>query len=152
MPGSNDDRTDPAVTIRDATAIFSRELTSVWNREKTPYGLQDSMVHARSAPPESTSRIFYDTDFTSWLAYFLVWNKCHSRSHYKGQRFDKNTLLAFDQLAIEDRQAVAAVLSNVQIQPTVQSAIERLQANSKRRSEFPIDSFNKKSHLIIKKL
>lgn len=133
-------------TICDSTAIFARQLTSEWTREKTPYKLAEALETARSAPAQYTERIFLDSGFSAWLAYFLA-TTGHAR-HYKGQQAELETIAAFEQLSTEQRRTVATTLVNTAAHPTVVSAIEQLSNRYKRRRELPRGSYTSVFNLV----
>lgn len=125
--------TDSEFTIQKATELFKQQLIN-WEREKLPYKLTESLEQAQSASEQATSRIFINTGFSSWLAYFLAWNKCNGKN-YKGQSNERQVLDAFDLLALNSRQAVAVEISNAETHSNVQLLIDRFRVNLKRRRE-----------------
>ncbi|KJZ71575.1 hypothetical protein HIM_09044 [Hirsutella minnesotensis 3608] len=129
------------ITTRQSLQIFSNYLVNVWERTKTPYGLDEALESVRKpnvtqqeteeTRRQDTAAIFLDCGFQAWLAYYLA---THLQArHYKGRRFVVETITAFDLLSLEDRTQVAEAVAAIECHATVKNAIRKLMASPKRR-------------------
>ncbi|RSL57560.1 hypothetical protein CEP51_014221 [Fusarium floridanum] len=120
--------------IRNATAIFTRQLQTAWTRQKAPYGFDGALDKARSAGRDTTEHIFAGAGDRAWLAYYLTVGR--PGSHFPGKPSEDRVVSAFQRLPSEHRRQVAASVANCEPHHTVTSAIEKLQQPRHRRKRL----------------
>ena len=111
-----------------AAAVFKVHLTKQWSRKNLPHNFDHAVGQAPTLQSGETGRIFIETGFKAWLAYFLAGQG--KGKNYRGRAADLQAIAAFNRLPDEKRKSVATELLNTQAHPTVQVEIEKL---SKRR-------------------
>ena len=124
---------DAAYTIDDCVLALTPYLTNSWQRQRTPNGLDEALPKARSESASATARIFLDSGFQAWLAYFLA---TRDESHHKGLGAKRKAVATLQQLPEGHKRQVAQRLANIEPHITVQTAIESLQNAPKRRREW----------------
>lgn len=112
---------EPDETTTSAFSLFQQRLIRKWTRKGTPHGFGDALRKAKVASEESTDRIFIDIGFSAWIAYYFLSKDL--RKNHRGQRAERITLDAFDQLPASQRRMVAMQLLQVQAHETVTAAI-----------------------------
>ena len=116
--------------------VFSRHLTSEWKRKKLPYRFDSALQRACTLSQRETERIFLDTGFQAWLSYFLA-NQGKGK-HSREKTADLHAVATLEQLPIEQRQSVAALLVNTRTHPTVRAQITKL--SQRRKTGEPYKS------------
>ncbi|KAL9114741.1 MAG: hypothetical protein Q9227_001420 [Pyrenula ochraceoflavens] len=126
MPGA-----DTEDLLGAVHTIFSRHLKGRWTRERTPYGFDKALENAQSAAEDTTQRVFLDTKFQCWLAYFLA--TTGQGRHYSGQAAEAETISAFNKLPVSVRRDFAHGLADVVPDPSVEEALAELSARPQAR-------------------
>jgi hypothetical protein len=94
--------------------FFATQLTDPWTLTKNPPRLETHFRDAQLGNDE-TAKLFLQTGFVVWVAYFRTKQRCEGGHHYSGQKVDQETLSAFRQLCREEREAVATALSHTAV-------------------------------------
>jgi hypothetical protein len=117
--------------IANATAILVQHLQSEWTHLRTPNGFNTAREKAYCSPEDVTARIFLNSSFQAWVAYFLATGT--QGRHYAGQSADQKTLMALEALPVEDRKTIAITVTNAAPHPTVRTKLAGLERPEKRR-------------------
>lgn len=126
--------TDFSQTASLAKEIFEQQLKSAWPWKGAPNIITKHYDAAQSALGNSTARIFLDTDFKSWLGYFIAKQKVTGQLHYRGKAAHQRIITEFEALSIEEQKLVAMELVCVVPHDSMPASEEELR--EKRRREL----------------
>jgi hypothetical protein len=120
--------------IESLFALFSQFLSAEWTRKRQPYGFLEAVRDARSSPIDKTPKIFIDTGFQAWVAYFVQkpGKACASGQSALRQLFD-----ALDDLPDHNRKDLAQRVNNVSPHPTVTSLIQSMMEQTATEQPVP---------------
>lgn len=120
--------------MTEARKLFESQLKSPWPWKGSPHSTINEYDVARSAPEDSTARVFFDIGFRSWLGYFIAKQRTTGQSHYHGKAADQRIIANFEWLPVEERRQVATEL--VSVVPHESLPVDEEQLRSKRRREL----------------
>lgn len=114
--------------VEDLFVSLSAFLSTEWTAKRQPYRLLESVRAASSAPDHDTSRIFLESSFKAWLAYFVV---KPTTANAVGQVARRQQFAALDRLSNSERRNLAARVNDVSPHPTVATLITMMEREAR---------------------
>ncbi|KAL2272396.1 hypothetical protein FJTKL_06744 [Diaporthe vaccinii] len=108
--------------------LLSAFLSTEWKGQRQPYKFLENVRIASSAPSHDTSRIFLESGFKAWVAYFVV---KPTTANADGQATRRRQFAALDRLSITEKKTLAVKVDEVVPHPTVATLIHSMEADAR---------------------
>ncbi|OAP55789.1 hypothetical protein AYL99_09941 [Fonsecaea erecta] len=102
--------------VDQVVSTFKALLKKEWTKSKKPRGFKAAYLRAQALPDEDPERIFLETGFTAWLAYYLASPRA---KHYKGRSANIRAIKTVKELTVELQREIAARVNDTTAHPTV---------------------------------
>ncbi|KAG6358164.1 hypothetical protein INS49_014048 [Diaporthe citri] len=107
---------------------LSAFLSTEWKGQRQPYRFLENVRTASSAPSHDTSRIFLDSGFKAWVAYFVG---KPTTANADGQALRRRQFAALDRLSVSERKGFAVKVNEVLPHPTVATLILSMERDAR---------------------